>query len=144
MKYSHQWVTLAEKYEMQKPAKSIKLASHKDYLDSTGGNTLLLMRASKLKTSQADTMNYEARALRDCTFSPQINALPNEKRTLQQFLRAQEDHLERTKSKLETLRREQSEAKISEMKSSNYKSLSPKAAFDKLYQDAQRIKEKLD
>lgn len=70
MKYSHQWVTLAEKYEMQKPTKSIKPGSHKDYLDSTGGNTLLLMRASKLKTSQADTMNYEARALRDCTFSP--------------------------------------------------------------------------
>ena len=53
-------------------------------------------------------------------------------RTLDQFLKSQQDHLDRTKNKVEALRSQKLQHEMSEMRASAMKSVSPRA-LEKLY-----------
>jgi len=53
-------------------------------------------------------------------------------RTLEQFIKSQQDHLDRAKNKIEVLRSQKLQNEIAELKPSSMKSVSPRA-LEKLY-----------
>ena len=54
------------------------------------------------------------------------------RRTLEEFLKSQQDHIDRTKNKMEVLRSQKLQDEMAEMRASSLKSVSPKA-LEKLY-----------
>jgi len=83
--------------------------------------------------------SYEARQLRECTFSPKVNGSKSHhnmsatrNRTLEEFLKSQQDHLDRAKNKIEVMRSQKLQEELAEMRASSMKSVSPRA-LEKLY-----------
>lgn len=115
-------------------------------MDPGCSSTTHLERLSKpANNSLADQTTYEERMLKDCTFSPRINGQDfiGERRSLSQFLKAQQYHIDKSKSKLDHLRSQIEKEELSLIKSTK-RSKSPRQALEKLYQDGKRIKHKIE
>ena len=98
-KYHHNWVTLSDKYDQQRPPKvskpngRIKPANggenSTNMMDSTSMHRFSRPKKAQLPPPVEGT--YEARQLRECTFSPKVNGkkkcMPSN-RTLDQFLKS--------------------------------------------------------
>ena len=142
--YNHQWITIQEKYDNRKTAKlQTKPVRQPNQLRTTlepgSTNTSHIGRLSKPQASHSliNTSNYEERLLKDCTFSPKINR-DGERRSLSQFLKAQQDHLNKSKSKIDILKQQIEQEELSMIKPAK-KSKSPRKALEKLYLDGERI-----
>ena len=106
-------------------------------MDSTTFNRF--SRPKKTQMPPPPEGSYEARQLRECTFSPKVNGpksphniSANRNRTLEEFLKSQQDHLERAKNKIEMIRSQKLQEELAEIRASNLRSVSPRA-LEKLY-----------